>query len=85
MYSAYASGREVPDVEKPTYVSGQKVLDVEKAKYTSLGKEMHSTCTSGQKVLDAEIAKQSFLSRKKSQKVDDAEIISLEAVRTSKK
>lgn len=36
---------------------------------------MYSTCMSGQKFLDAEIAKQSFLFPKKSQKVNNVEII----------
>lgn len=75
MHLAHASGWKVLNVEKPTHASGRKVLDVEKVKYLSLGEEMHLTCTSDQKILEDEIAKQSSPPCKKSQKVDDAEII----------
>ncbi len=97
MYSAHARGREVLDVEKPTHASGQKVLnvekpthasgqkvlDIEKAKYPPLGEEMHLTCASSRKVLDVEIAKQFSPPCKRSQKVDDTEII-LSEVNTSR-
>ncbi len=78
MHSAHASDQEVLKVEKPTHASGQKVLDVEKVKHLPLEKEMYSTRASGWKVLDVDIAKQSSPPRKRSQKVDDAEIIPLE-------
>lgn len=75
MYSAHINSREVLDVKILSHVSGQKVLDVEKIKHLPLKKKMYLTRISDQKVLDAEMVKQSFSSCKKSQKVDDTEII----------
>lgn len=56
-------------------VSGQNILDIEKTAQPPSEDVLYLTCTSGRKVLDVKKVKQSSLICKKSQKVDDAEII----------
>lgn len=75
IYSTHIIGQEVLDIEIPSYVSGRKVLNIEKAKHPPLREKMYLTCTSSRKVLNAKITKQSSPTHKRSQKVDDVEVI----------
>lgn len=75
MYLAHISGRKVLDIKKPAYTNGQNILDIQKVQHLLLGKKMYLTYISGWKVLNTEIAKQFSPSYKKSQKVNNSEII----------